>query len=141
MHASVIPQVCPRCRFEPETFVNNCPQCGQVILSPKRVRVLGWVMFWCGAILTVGMVWLSLVMARTIAHSDDPGATTHFTGDANDVKETFAIFGMVFLFGIVAIVTGVWQVWHGRQNLKLVGFVMFLGILLLAAASLAQYVM
>ena len=141
MHASAIPQPCPRCGFEPESFVDKCPQCGQVILSPARVRVLGWVLIWCGALLTVGMAVLSANMAGTIAHSDDPGATTRFTGDANDVAVMFAIFGMVFLFGIVALVSGVWQVWHGTQNLKLAGLIMLLGTLLLAAAALARWMM
>lgn len=133
MPAAVIPQVCPRCKFRPESWVNDCPRCGQVIVSPRRVRTLGWLLVFIGAFLSVGIAAVGVSMARAIAGSGDPDATTTFTGTGEQVGMMFTLFACVFLFGLLAMVIGGWQVRTGRQNPRLAFlavtiFMMFIGL-------------
>ena len=43
------------------------------------------------------------------------GGTT-FTGSAGDAEMILWLFGLVLLFGLVALLTGLWQVATGRRN-------------------------
>jgi hypothetical protein len=131
MPAAVISQTCPRCKFKPQQWVNDCPQCGQVIVSPRRVRTLGWLLIFIGAFLSVGIAAVGLAVARVIA--GDSGATTTFTGTGEQMGMMFTLFAFVFLFGLVAMAVGGWQVRTGKQNPRLAGvavlfFMMFMGL-------------
>jgi hypothetical protein len=126
-------QTCPRCKFKPQQWVNDCPQCGQVIVSPRRVRTLGWLLIVIGAFLSVGMAAVGMAVARAIEGPGDPGATTTFTGTGEQMGMMFTLFAFVFLFGLVAMAVGGWQVRTGKQNPRLAGlafifFMMFMGL-------------
>lgn len=133
MPAALIPQVCPHCKFRPQQWVNDCPQCGQVIASPRRVRTLGWLLIFIGAFLSVGIAAVGLSVARVIAGSGDPGAGTTFTGTGEQMGMMFTLFAFVFLFGLVAMTVGGWQVRTGKQNPRLAAiaimfFMAFMGL-------------
>lgn len=139
MPAAVIPQVCPRCKFRPESWVNDCPQCGQVIVSPGRVRALGWVLVVLGSILAIGMAALSVTMARVVAGSGEPGATTTYTGSAEQMGVMFTLFAFVGVFGIVSMVVGGWQVRTGRQNPRLAAVAFFFFMAFMGLVMYMQY--
>lgn len=85
-------------------------------LSPRAIRRLGWVLIGVGAFLVLFMGYIALVVGRIILHSNDPDATTRFTGGPGMILFTFAVFGVVIAFGLVSLLNGIWQVRYGKRN-------------------------
>lgn len=101
--------------------------------SKSQIRVLGAVLTLLSGFLVVFMSVIAFFIYNTVQQSDKPGATSKFTGSENDILIIIAIFGLVILFGIIGLITGLWQLIFGRRNLILVysllaiGAVLFIG--------------
>jgi hypothetical protein len=83
-------------------------------MNPKQARVRGWVLVFLGTFLIVLMGGLSVIVARIIAGSKNPEATTRFTGHATDALYMYGVFSLVLMFGAVAVVSGVSEIRHGK---------------------------
>lgn len=129
---------CPRCNVQAQSWVDFCPACGARISHPGRIRALGWVLLVTGTLLSGGMAYLLVLINGIIRHSDDPGATTRFTGTAADAAFAYGVMGLVLVFGVVAVTAGVWQVRHGTRNPRLVKVVLALAALFIAAGTIVQ---
>jgi hypothetical protein len=100
----------------------------------KSNRTRGWLLIVLGLLLSLGMAVLSLYLWRTIHYSGQPGVTSRWNGSAEMTDRTFQLFGTIFVFGLVCLATGIFQVRTGRRNriavallLLLVGLMFFLG--------------
>lgn len=92
-----------------------------------------------GTLLTAPAVHLILLIARIMAHPDDPGAATRFDGGPAGVALVFGSLGFVLLLGIVGIAMGAWQVVRGRRDTRPVRVAMgFYGVFFWAAAVLVS---
>lgn len=116
----VAPYFCERCRFETAEPLGNCPTCGKALRKTSTVRALGWVLVVLGGLLSAFMAWLVVFFTRLIAHADEPGATTRFTGTASDITFAYSVFGVVLALGLTFVLAGAWQIVYGRRNKKLV---------------------
>lgn len=110
----------------------------QLQQSSKRIRRLGWVLLSCGIFLVGFMAYLMVLIAGIMRRSDNPRATTRFTGDSSDAAMIFAILGLVLLFGAGCVAAGAWQIRYGTRNLKLVRVVLVLGAIFYVIGILAQ---
>ena len=124
MYARGMVQTCPQCAAVARSWEDFCPQCSARISSPSRIRALGWMLMVIGTGLAVGMAYLIVRIARIVEGSDDPGATTRFTGTGAQALMTFGILGLVLAFGIVTLTAGAWQARHGTRNPRLVKVVL-----------------
>ena len=111
---------CPKCSFETTESLPRCPSCGRRLQSAKKVRILGGLLIVIGTFLVVSMSILGLYLGSIISNSDDPGATTRFTGGTQDVMFIVAIFGLVIAFGLASIAGGIWQIIYGKPNRKVI---------------------
>ncbi|HEX2188603.1 MAG TPA: hypothetical protein VHG51_06870 [Longimicrobiaceae bacterium] len=129
MQILLMRQECGRCSSAVPIWSDVCQECGLVLHSRRQLRAAGVLYLVLGTVLTApavyGIVWAAGVMAR----SDDPAATTRFTGDAWDAVFVFAVFGFVLAVGVVGLAMGGWQVVHGRRNPRLVRVVMVLYVI------------
>jgi hypothetical protein len=82
----------------------------------RRIRILGGLILLIGLLLSGGMIYLIVWSATTIMHTDDPGASSRFSGTAGDALVIFAIFSLVLIFGVGCCVTGIWQLVYGKRN-------------------------
>ena len=96
-------------------------------------RVRGWLLIIIGASLSVGIGLIAAFLASTITHYGRPGGT-HWTGDHEMTLKVFELFTALFVFGLVSIAGGMFQLKRGRASwlamlvlLALVGVVYFLG--------------
>jgi hypothetical protein len=106
--------------------------------SPTTLRALGTVLIVLGGALMAGMAVLSYIMYGVIQNSDDPRATTRFTGSESDSTFMFGIFALVFFFGFTAFVAGLWQVIFGKRNLWLVWIMLGLGAIFVFIGSVVH---
>lgn len=110
---------CPKCSFETSEALPRCPSCGSRLQSAKKVRILGGLLLLIGTVLVLFMTGLGIYLGSIISQSNDPGATTRFTGDSQDVMFIAAIFGLVISFGLASIIGGIWQIIYGKPNRKI----------------------
>lgn len=130
---------CPRCATVARSWEDFCPRCSARISSPSRIRALGWMLIVIGAGLTGGMAYLIVLIARIIQGSDDPDATTRFTGTPAQAAMTFGILGVVLVFGLVALAGGAWQARYGTRNRRLVKVVLAFAAVFFAIGMAVQY--
>ena len=110
---------CPKCSFETSEALPKCPSCGSRLQSAKKVRILGGLLVVIGTILVLFMTGLGVYLGSIISNSNDPGATTRFTGGPQDVMFIVVIFGLVISFGLASIGGGIWQLIYGKPNRKI----------------------
>lgn len=110
---------CPKCSFETSENLPRCPTCGSRLQSAKKVRILGGLLVVIGTILVLFMTGLGVYLGSIISNSNDPGATTRFTGGPQDVMFIVVIFGLVISFGLASIGGGIWQLIYGKPNRKI----------------------
>ena len=94
------------------------------LVGARKVRALGWLLIVLGPCLSVGTVVIASSLHQTIVHGNDPGARSHWNGSPELTRMAFELFGAVFLFGLVALAAGVFQVGTGRRNRVLLVFML-----------------
>ncbi len=94
--------------------------------AAKSVRPLGWLLVVLGLFLSVGMAVIANFLREVIAHNHDPGAHSHWNGSEEFTYTTFRLFGSIFLFGVAAIGTGIYQISTGRRSRLMI--VLMLGL-------------
>jgi magnesium-transporting ATPase (P-type) len=139
MYLRAMVHTCPQCATVARSWEDFCPQCSARISNPSRVRALGWMLIVIGAGLTAAMAYLIVLIARLIEGSDDPGATSSFTGTQAQAAMVFGLLGLVLAFGLVALAGGAWQARYGTRNPRLVKVVLAFGAVFLAIGTAVQY--
>jgi hypothetical protein len=69
-----------------------------------------------GTFLVLFMGTLGFYLGSIISGTDEPGATTRFSGGPEDVAFIVLIFGLVISFGIASMAGGIWQIKYGKPN-------------------------
>jgi len=128
---------CPKCSFETSETLARCPSCGSRLQSARKVRTLGWLLLVIGTFLVLFMGTLGIYLGSIISGSNEPGATTRFTGGPDDVAFIVLIFGLVISFGIASIAGGIWQIKYGKPNrILMVAMFLVAGILFVIARAI-----
>lgn len=93
-----------------------------------------------GALLAGGAAYLIVRVAGIVVRSDDPEATTRFSGTGWQLALVYGVLGYVLLHGAVAIYLGVWTLRRGRRSPRLVRAVLVFYVIFWAVAMLVQLV-
>ena len=109
---------CYRCKVEHQIDVKQCPTCGGRVVTSKRIRVLGVMLIVIGIFLTLMMGGLAVFFAGLMLHVGVPESTGNFTGTPEQAAIIFGLFGVIFAMGLTSIVGGIYQVRHGKRNVK-----------------------
>jgi hypothetical protein len=104
-------------------------------------RLRGWLLIVLGSSLSVGIAVIAGFLALTIMQGEGRGGS-HWTGSHEFTVRVFELFATVFVFGLVSVAGGSFQLRHGRANrlaiilmLALVGVMFFLGRQIAGAAE------
>lgn len=125
---------CYSCGYQTHQYRSRCPQCGGGMQTRRWSRRFGWGMLACGLFITV---LIGAVLYYTAPMLLRPGVSTggaRFSGTPGQALFVFAILGVVGVFGVTALLYGVWQIRTGRANLKIAGFLAGIFALLLLVA-------
>ena len=82
-------------------------------------KAIGWALVALGTFLIVLTGGLSFLVARIIAGSKNPEATTRFTGSMAEAAAMYGVFSLVFMFGSVAAIAGVTRIRTGRIDRRM----------------------
>ena len=98
------------------------------LATARRIRRLGIVQLIAGLFLIGMMGAITVKMYPSMSH---PGVAdlsgTTFTGTAEQAHQALQLFGLVIALGIVAALTGVWQIATGRRSMIAVALAVVLG--------------
>lgn len=115
-----------RCGTVTPGIVAACPTCGGRILTSRRIRVLGWLMVGCGVILVGLMGYITLAMYPTLMRpGEDLGQFGRWSGTADQARMVLNLFLMVIAMGVLALVSGAWQIVTGRRNMVFIVLTIF----------------
>lgn len=130
-------RTCYKCDFEVVTAERKCPQCGSGrVWTKPETRIVGLVLAMLGGFLMGIMAALTWWTMNMVANTGKPGATSRFTGSKEQLMMIYAIFAVVFFFGLIAFSAGTWQVVFAKRNKFLIWMVIGFGIFLFAGATI-----
>ena len=126
---------CYSCGHITHEVVNKCPKCGKRLRTAKQVRFLGWLQLAIGVFLVGLMGTITYNLAPLMLQASDTvgtGSAARFTGTPEQAQLILGLFGMVIVFGLGSIVSGLYQIATGRRNKWLFIFmvVLFIGLIL-----------
>ena len=117
----------------------KCPKCGKGLRTARHVRRLGWIQFACGLFITGLMGTVTYNVAPLMLRPGREAAGGgRCTGTAEQALLIFGVFGLVITFGLMAIVSGLYQVKTGRRNNWIFVIMMVLFGVLIAASWLVR---
>ena len=125
---------CSKCSYAPSENVTRCPQCGSWMPRAQGVRRRGYVLIVLGFLLVAMMGTITFLTAPTML-SGRASSGAGFTGTPEQALLILGLFGIVIVFGITCIGSGLWQIVTGRRSIWIVVIVLGLTFLLIVAGS------
>lgn len=121
--------------------VDKCQRCGK-LGTAGQVRRHGWVQLACGIILTglMGAVTYN-VGPLMLRPGQEAAGGERFTGTAGQALLILGIFGLVIMFGLTTIVSGLYQMKTGRRNSRIFVIMLVLFGVLMAVSWLIRAVL
>lgn len=130
-------RTCYKCDFEVVTAEKKCPQCGSNrVWTKPETRIVGFVLAGLGSILMGTMAWLTWWTMNVVANTGRRGSTSQFTGTKEQLVIFYAIFAIVFFFGLIAFSAGAWQFIFAKRNKFLIWMVIGFGALIFVGATI-----
>jgi MFS family permease len=107
--------------------------------TARQVRRLGWVQVAMGLIITGMMLAITAFVAPLMLNAGAKSATgSRFNGTPEQALLIFGLFGVLILFGMVAMLNGIWQIKFGRRNKWLLVVVLVLTGLLVVLCVIVR---
>jgi hypothetical protein len=116
---SVDSKVCLKCGWKGETVESLCPRCRRKLQTQAWVRAMGIIMTLSGGFITVTMGGMALWLWSVVEQTGKPGAQVSFDGTKSQMFLAFGVMGVIFVFGVIALTTGLMQAIAARRNLML----------------------
>jgi hypothetical protein len=82
---------------------------------------------------------ITIFIAQLVFQTNEPGTPARFTGGVDMEFFMFGLFGLVLLFGLTSVVSGLLQVRNGRANRKLMFFMLGLGVIFLIIGRVVRF--
>ncbi len=121
---------CSKCDFRPPDKATKCPQCGGWIRRAQRIRRLGIVAVVMGIFLVGMMAVITAVVAPIMLSVGSGTNGAKFEGTPEQGLLIMGLFGVIFVFGLVAIASGIFQIVTGRRSIVIVVIVIALALVL-----------
>jgi MFS family permease len=107
---------CFSCGHVTNEVVSKCPKCGRRLRTAKQVRRLGWLQLAIGVFLIGLMGTITYNLAPALLRVGESADGSRFTGTPLQAQLILALFGMVLVFGLGSVASGLWQIKTGRRN-------------------------
>jgi len=125
---------CSKCGKASSENVTSCPECGSWMPRAQGIRRRGWVLIVLGVLLVAMMGTITFLTAPTML-SGRASSGAGFTGTPEQAFLILGLFGIIMVFGITCIGSGLWQIATGRRSIWIVVIILGLTFLLIVAAE------
>jgi multisubunit Na+/H+ antiporter MnhC subunit len=109
----------------------TCPKCGGPMRSVGESPIRGIILLVLGLILFIGM---GVIFLNTYPTFSNPGVQvdgSRFTGTAEQGRQALMLFGVVIVFGLLAIVNGIYMLVTRQQSKVFIVLTLALAAILL----------
>ncbi len=100
----------------------------------QGIRRRGWMLIVLGFLL-VGMMGTITIMVAPTMLSSGATAGARYTGTPEQAMLILGLFGIIIVFGLTCIGSGLWQIVTGRRNIWIVILILGLAFLLVVAGG------
>ena len=121
---------CFICGYATHKLASHCPQCGAPLQSRRWSRRFGAVLSVCGLFITAVMGTVLYYAAPLMLRPGVRIGSTRFTGTAAQGLLFLGIMGAVLIFGVTALLYGLWQIKSGGRDKRVIFFIVGLAALL-----------
>ena len=118
-----------RCGYVTDVEGTKCPKCGGRLRTARFIRTLGWLQLLIGLFLVGLMGTITFFLAPIMLHAGQIDGGTSYTGSPAQAQLILGFFGIIIVFGLGTMASGLWQVATGTRN-RWIAIVM-LGMVLL----------
>jgi len=121
----------PKCATLVEGKVDACPKCGGAMRTVGESPLRAITLLVLGLILFIGM---GIIFYNTYPTFSNPGVQiegSRFTGTAEQGQQALMLFAVVIVFGLVAIVNGIYMLVTRQQSKIFIGLTLGLAAILL----------
>ena len=108
---------CPACGFQTHKYRSQCERCGMGLQSRRWSRRFGTLLVACGLILAGLMGGVLRFVGPILYDVILGGGSARFAGTRTQAVVVLTLLGGVFLFGLLCLGYGGWQIVTGRTNL------------------------
>jgi hypothetical protein len=132
---------CTKCGAWADGAVAVCPRCGGPMQLKKGSTLRGWVLLFLGLFL-MGM--MGAIIGATMPTMLNPGAEIdggRFTGTAEQGRMFLGLFLLVFIFGTVSTLYGLFQIVTRRESKAFITISLVLALGLVAVTFFILYFM
>ena len=129
---------CSKCSYTASadvTKVARCPECGSWMRKAQGIRRRGFVLVFLGLLLVVMMGIITVLVAPLMLSADAAAGRAGFTGTQGQAMLILGLFGLVIVFGVACIGSGLWQIATGRRSIWVVIVILALAFLLIVVGS------
>jgi hypothetical protein len=98
--------------------------------AAKVVRMRGWLGIVLGSSLTIVIPVIAARLASIVMHPDELGQP-RWTGSHDFTAHVFELFATIFVFGLVVLAGGVFQLRRGRNSRLAITFLIVLVVVML----------
>jgi hypothetical protein len=125
----------PTCAVVVDGRVSTCPKCGGPMRDVSDSAVRGIVMLVCGVVLVGMMGWILWTQTPSMLNPgvEAPDGST-FTGTAQEAQTFLGLFVVVMLFGLTALINGIFFIVKRRQSGVFIAISLGLAAILMAFA-------
>jgi hypothetical protein len=131
---------CVRCGYENETAEKKCPQCGRRLWTKLEIRIRGFILIICGGFLATVLGNLSIWAISLLAPWDNTDSVAIY-GGITTIVVLLIVFSFLFLFGLMTLAAGTWQLLFGRLNMKIVFIISLLIFLLILGGQILTIIL
>ena len=126
--------ICSKCSYASSESVTKCPECDSWMPRAQGIRRRGWVLIVLGFLLVAMMGTITFLTAPAML-SRGASSGAGFTGTPEQATLILGLFGIVMVFGITCIGSGLWQIVTGRRSIWIVVLILGLTFLLIMAGG------
>lgn len=113
-----------------------CPKCGGKMTRSSAIRGKGIALTICGGAI-VAMIGYAALYFVPLMVDPNAGGTTQFNGTPEEARMIVGVVCFVLLFGVFALINGIFQIVTGRRSRTATVVAMALGFVLAAGAFFA----
>lgn len=110
----------------------------ETAIASKISRIRGWVLVIIGPLLSLGIAAVAAYLTWAIFHKDRPDGP-HWTGSHDFTVRVFGLFAVIFVFGLVALAGGIFQLRRGRASkLVIVAMLLLVAVMFLLGLGIVN---
>jgi hypothetical protein len=134
--AKIEHKTCFKCNYEGDTAESLCPRCGKKLKSSKNLRIRGGIIIASGGFLIVFVGAIAAFVAYLLFSGTMQIPHSQAARTGLMMVLVFGVLGYLMLFGLIALINGIYMLKTGRRSLVLMWVMLGMVFILIFGGTL-----